>query len=121
MTSLQETHYPEASPTALRILAIDDEIEALDRIRPKSWILIYGSAVLVLALMLGMVGLMIADGLPGRSFIKGLALFMMTILGVPGAVLGLQLTNNYRKQRRLERELDELIAEPISLPPAPPS
>ena len=95
------------SPVALRILAIDDEIAALDGGVDISVLWACAALVLfsVLALVLTVLG--------SRQATFGLLLITTTIAAAPLAILGLHLSSNRAQRRRLERELDSLIDQGI--------
>jgi hypothetical protein len=99
----------DESPTARRILAIDDEIEALERLQPRSRGILYGVAVLVMSVLVGAIGI-VASGADVSQYL-GYLLPTLGLVAVPSGILSLQLLKNRRKRLALERELDALIAE----------
>ena len=109
----------DESPTAHRILAIDDEIAALDRVRPKSRYLWYGTALLTGILLWATT--LVAAG----TRASGALLRVIIFVAVPGLIFAGQLARNSHRRHKLERELDSLIAEPSAhsrhAPAAPPA
>ena len=95
--------YCEASPVAQRILAIDDEIAALDGAVDRT--VMWSGVGIVL---LSMFGFMLAVLGSDQSRL-GFFLITTTIAAAPMAILGLHLSSNRARRRRLERELDSLI------------
>jgi hypothetical protein len=88
---------------ALRILAIDDEIAALDGAADRT--VLWSGVGLAL---LGVFGFAFAVlGTDHSTF--GFFLITTTIAAAPMAILGLHLSSNRARRRRLERELDSLI------------
>jgi hypothetical protein len=98
----------DESPTAHRILAIDDEIAALDRVRPKARYLWYGTALLA-AILVWAVALVAAGTRSSEALLR-----VIVFVAVPGLVFAGQLARNSIRRHQLERELDALIAEPAN-------
>jgi hypothetical protein len=96
----------QETPTAQRILAIDDQIAALERVRPKARYLTYGT-LLLLAFMFWAVTLVAA----GSDAAEGLFRVILAV-AIPSVVFALQLGRNTWRRHQLEQELDELIGEP---------
>jgi hypothetical protein len=103
---LDQSRHPDQSPTLRRILAIDDEIAALDRVQPRSRYLLYGSALLAAVLLWGVT--LVAAGSSAAEPLLRVILFVT----VPGAVFAGQIARNRYRRHRLELELDELTGEP---------
>jgi hypothetical protein len=97
------------SPRAERMLAIDDEIASLQRVSPK--LLRYGASLISLLLMLGAV--VVVSSSSRRLDVAWLYLIgvFLILVGVPAAIYGALLSMNRRQRLRLEREMDELIAD----------
>ena len=96
----------DETPTAHRILAIDDQIAALERVRPKARYLWYGTAVLVGVLLWALT--LVAAGSGAADFLFR----TIVVVAIPGVIFAAQLTRNTRRRHQLERELDRLIWEP---------
>jgi hypothetical protein len=92
------------SPTALRILAIDEEIAALDRVRPK-WVLYLVTGLVALLLLVLLLVTHVANSFDD-SFIR----MTIVVVAAPFAAVAGQLAKTRGERLRLERELDELIA-----------
>jgi hypothetical protein len=94
------------TPTARRILAIDDEIAALDRVRPKARYLWYGTALLIGVLIWAVTLVAVGSGAADVLFRT------ILVVAIPSVIFAIQLTRNSHRRHELERELDTLIAEP---------
>jgi Flp pilus assembly protein TadB len=97
----------ERSPRAERILQIDDEIAALERISSNP--LRYGVNLIALLLVLVAVVVVASSGWE-VAWLFLIRLFSI-IVGVPAVIYAALLTSNRRQRRRLERELDKLIED----------
>ena len=97
---------PRETPTAQRILAIDDQIAALERVRPKARYLTYGTLLLV-AFMIWGVTLVAAGSDAADALLR-----VILAVAVPSVVFAVQLARNSWRRHQLEEELDALIAEP---------
>ena len=94
------------SATARRILAIDQELAALERDSPRSrldspWLIPLGI----------MVGAIAAFVLVSAGYrLRMLSLWpVLLMVGVPSGVYVMELIKNRRRRLRLERQLDELV------------
>jgi hypothetical protein len=96
------------SATARRILAIDQELAALERASPRSrldspWLIPMG-------IMLGAIAAFVLVSAGYR--LRTLSLWpVLLMVGVPSGVYAFELIQNWRRRLRLERELDELIGD----------
>jgi hypothetical protein len=92
---------------AIRILALDEEIAALERINPKAWL--YAAMFILLMLVLGAV-IFVASG-SGTGFFRVIKFIWPLLLAIaaPAGLYGLSLARNWRRRLRLERQLDELV------------
>jgi hypothetical protein len=95
--------YRHESPVAPRILAIDDEIAALDG-AVATTVLWSGVGLLLFAMFA-----MAVTEMGSRDATLGFLLIASTLAAAPLAILGLHLSCNRSRRRRLERELDTLI------------
>jgi hypothetical protein len=96
------------APKAKRILTIDEEIAVLERSSPRSWL--SDSALIPLGVMLGALGAFLINSAGYR--LRVLSLWpVLLLVAVPSALYGLELFKNWRRRMRLERELDELVAD----------
>ena len=102
-----EVRYPETSPTAARILSIDNELAALDRVKPKSHVLLFGSVILPLGLL--------AVGTASVAF-PNLRPWLV-VIALPSLLYARQLNKNNGRRAQLEKELDELIEQPMGRRP----
>jgi hypothetical protein len=96
----------DETPTARRILAIDEEIAALERVRPKARYLWYGGALLA-GILIWALTLLAAGSSEAELLFR-----VIVAVAIPSAVFGVQLARNTQKRHRLEHELDALIEEP---------
>jgi Flp pilus assembly protein TadB len=97
------------SPTAHRMLAIDDEIDSLDRVNPKAGR--YAAMLIPLLLLLGAVVFFAPSTAEFDVAWLYLIQLVLIIVGVPGVIYGALLFKNRRQRLRLEREMDELISD----------
>ena len=98
----------DESPTLHRILAIDDEIAALDRVQPKSRYLWYGTALLA-GFLIWAITLVAADTSMSEPLLR-----VILAVTVPSVIFGVQIARNRRQRHRLELEMDELAKAPAS-------
>jgi Flp pilus assembly protein TadB len=93
----------EESPSPDRILAIEDQIAALDRIRPKTRHVWLGTTILVFIVCCAIL-LVTAGTASSNIFLPAM------LIAVASTIFAFQLTRNTRRRHRLERELNALIA-----------
>jgi hypothetical protein len=96
------------SPMARRILAIDQEIAMLERVRPKMRFSVH--TLVPLLLLPAVIAYFVSSG----RDIQWLHMIKWTsiLLGVPAVLYGSLLLTNWRQRHRLEREMDELVGDP---------
>ena len=95
------------SPKAERILAIDDEIASLERVSPN--VGRYAVSLISLFLMLGAV--LVVSGPVRLDIWLFLIRLLLIMVGIPAFIYGALMWTNRRQRLRLEREMDELIAD----------
>jgi Flp pilus assembly protein TadB len=94
----------EQSLRAQRILALDEQIASLERLDPHAGR--YAAGLIYLLLLLAAVFYVAGGG----AWLFLIRLFLINV-GIPAAIYGALLFQSRRRRRRLERELDELIAD----------
>jgi hypothetical protein len=107
MTPHPEKHDSAESPTAKRILAIDDEIAALERAMPKARVIVNGTAVIAFCVLAG--AIFIAGTDSDVSQYLRYILPSLGLIAVPGGILAIQMLKMRRERLALERELDALL------------
>jgi hypothetical protein len=107
----QGTDAPRAGDPsrAIRILALDEEIAALEHVSPKARL--YLALIIPLVLMLIPLMILISRN-AGDANLEMLYLFspVLILVLVPTVIYGIEMMKNRRRLRRLEEELDKLIA-----------
>src|SRR5688572_28746609 len=91
---------------AIRILAIDEEIVALEHVSPKARL--YLALIIPLILLLVPLMLIIAQRDAGLEMLYMISPVLILVL-VPTTIYGIEVMKNRRRLRRLEEELDKLI------------
>ena len=91
----------EQSSKAERILQLDKEIAALERVSPKA--LRYGVNLIALLLVLVAVIVVSASG-QGVAWLFLIRLFLIMV-GVPAVISATLMASNRRQRHRLEREM----------------
>jgi hypothetical protein len=101
---------------AIRILALDEEIVALEHVSPKARL--YLALIIPLILMLVPLMIILARSDAGLEMLYLVSPVLILVL-VPTVIYALDVMKNRRRLHRLEQELDELIGyqERIELGP----
>jgi Flp pilus assembly protein TadB len=94
----------EQSFRAQRILALDEQIASMERLDPHAGR--YAAGLIYLLLLLA--GVLYVVG--GGAWLFLIKLFLLNV-GIPAAIYGALLFQSRRRRRRLEREMDELVAD----------
>ena len=96
---------------AIRILALDEEIVALEHVSPKARLYLMLIIPLILMLISFMILVSQTGGDAGLQMLYLISPVLILVL-VPTTIYGMEVMKNRRRLRRLEEELDKLIGEP---------
>lgn len=111
MSANETTPHEHDSSKAERILEIDDEIAALKKIEPKK--ALYVSLLVPLLVLLFTFVTVVAASPDAWLRVIANIWPVLALVALPSAVFSIQMIKNRSMRHRLDRELDELIAEPV--------